>query len=558
MFKILFSLFFLNLNSNDVVLKAMIDEIERNQKKLYEKDLPKPYFISYTVFDEKVCEISSFFGSITSRSERKNRSAKIDLRIGDTSFDNSNFITNLRDYKPKYFFINVDDNYDAIRWGLWYLTDEAYKEACEVYSKKRAYRQKRDIKESYPEISFSTTVKKDFTVNSKSFDLSCANYEPLMVELSSLLKKHPKIKSADFNLVFKNSIIRYANSKNNYFKRPSNSIVLTMDIEIQDEKGYIKKDKKDFIYISEKDFNENIKKDVELYLNRFSSVFNASEIDYFLGPAVFVDDAAAQFLNYLFVRNISFYPVPETENENYLYYYYDIPKLIERLNKKVFPGFINVYDDPTIESYNTRTLAGSYEIDDEGFIPKRLNLVENGILKNIYSYSRPSKYYSNSNSRGRGDKNMYVYPFSSNVFIESKKKTSDFFEKAISYAKDFNYEEIAIIERLNWELDDKEKGLPLPLVVYLFNVKTGDKRYLTNVEFEAATLRMLRDIEFTSDDEYIYNFFQRGPFYYDSKVLSSIITPSKIFVREIEFIKSHNKPNKKPYIPHPYFLDKAE
>lgn len=557
MFKLLFVFFFLDLNSNDVVLKAMIDEINRNQKKLYQNDFPKPYFISYSVFDEESCEISSFFGSITSKSQNKNRTAKIDLRIGDISFDNSNFVTNLRDYRPKYFFINIDDNYDAIRWGLWYLSDEAYKEACEVYSKKKAYRQKRDIKITYPEISFPKTIKKNFTNNNESFNLSCNSYELLMKALSSSLKKYPQIKSADFNLVFKNSILRYANSHESYFKKPSSSIVLTLNLEVQDEKGYIRKDEKEFIYMSENEFKENIKNDVEFYLNGISAIYYSSEIDYFLGPAIFKNDAAAQLLNYLFVRNISFYPVPETENESYLYYYYDVPKLTERLNKKVFSGFINIYDDPTVEIYNSKKLSGYYVIDDEGFIPERLTLVENGVLKNIYSSSRPSKYYLTSNGRGRGGKNMYVYPFSSNVFVKSNKKYSDFFSKALDYAKELNYDEVAIIERLAPNLDDKEKGLPAPLIIYLFNLKTGEKKYLTNIEFDAATLRMLRDIEFTSEEEYVYNFFQKGPFYYDSKVLSSIVTPREILVREVELIKTQNKPNRKPYIPHPYFLDSS-
>jgi len=47
---------------------------------------------------------------------------------------------------------------------------------------------------------------------------------------------------------------------------------------------------------------------------------------------------------------------------------------------------------------------------------------------------------------------------------------------------------------------------------------------------------------------------QRGPFGYSSgEVCSSIIVPRSILVGEVELIKSQERPEKKPYVPHPYF-----
>lgn len=553
-FLAIFITFLLNLlYADDVVLKAMRDEVVRNYNKLYDKEFSKPYFISYSVYDNEVCGIDASFGGIKSTYNSKKRIAKIDLRIGNSDFDNSNFITEINNFKPDYSYINIEDNYDAIRWGLWYLTDEAYKNACETLSRKKAYRQKRDIKELYPEISFTKPVNLLIDDNKKT--VLCNNYISLMKDISQIAKRYPNIRSIEFSFSFQKNIMRYADSNNSYFKRPITFLVFNIDVEIQDEKNYVKTDSRDFIYMDEDEFRKNIISDVESYLDMFSKISKPIEIDYFLGPCVFEKDAAAQFINYLFVRNISFYPIPETEYDKYIHYYYDIPKLVERVKRRVFPGFIKVYDDPLISRYNSISLAGSYQIDDEGVMPYRLMLVNNGILENIYSSKRPSKYFKTSNGRGRGRYDMYIYPFSSNVFVESERgfKDEEFLKKVYGYAKEQGYDEVAFIERLSSKFNDKDRGLPSPLVVYLLDIKTGEKRYLTNVDFEGVTLRMLRDIDFTSDKKYVYNFFQQGPFYYSSSVLSSLIIPEKFFVREVEIVRSHNKPEKKPYVEHPYF-----
>ncbi len=370
-----------------------------------------------------------------------------------------------------------------------------------------------------------------------------------------LAKKYPNVRSVDFTLSVLKRIMRFADSENRYFKKTSSFIVMRANVYFQDEKGYVKKDFKDFIYLDKKDFEENAINDAESYIKSFSDSYNADEIDYFSGLCVFENDAAAQLINSVFVRNISFFPPPQTENENYLKYYYSLPRLVERIGKRVFPAFIDVYDDASAESYNGSRLAGYYEIDDEGVIPVKLKLVENGVLKTFYSSRRPSKYISYSNGRGRGDDDMYVYPFPSNVFVKSSKSYSDkeFMKKLKEYAYEQGYDEVLFIERLSSLKSDTSKQLPTPLVLYVLNLKTGEKRYLTNVDFEDIGPRILRDILFTSKKEYVFNFFEKGPFYNSSSLPACLVVPEKIVVREVELVKSNNKPQKKPYIPHPYF-----
>ncbi|MGC8727791.1 MAG: hypothetical protein ACP5SD_00850, partial [Elusimicrobiales bacterium] len=92
-----------------------------------------------------------------------------------------------------------------------------------------------------------------------------------------------------------------------------------------------------------------------------------------------------------------------------------------------------------------------------------------------------------------------------------------------------------------------------PSVAYLLDINTGEKKYISDSKFEGMGLRSLRDIVYTEDKKYVYNFEQKGPFYNSQSVNSSIIAPRSVLINEIELIKSDKKPDKKPYVPHPYF-----
>ncbi|HNB21954.1 MAG TPA: hypothetical protein PKZ32_06050, partial [Candidatus Melainabacteria bacterium] len=58
---------------DDVVFKAMKDEMDRSVKQLKIKGHEAPYFISYTVKDKDVVRIAGSFGALDSRSSGRDR-----------------------------------------------------------------------------------------------------------------------------------------------------------------------------------------------------------------------------------------------------------------------------------------------------------------------------------------------------------------------------------------------------------------------------------------------------------------------------------------------------
>jgi len=542
----------LSLNA-DVYLDAMKDEIKRSISKLEVKPFPKPYFISYSNYDVEWCEIDASFGDIRYVKKDRYNALNTDLRIGSSENDNSNYAYDLNSYRPKYTFLPIENDYDAIRSSIWQLTDEAYKEVIEIFSKKEAYRKKKDIKENYPSLSDEKTISYVKNVEHKKID--CDKFIGFIKNISSEFRKYEKIKDSSLKFYAHDVIRRFANSQGSEFVYPYEYYQIDLYVEMQDENGYLKNLSKSLIFTSEDEVLKYSRERILSFINDVSESYKSKQVDYYLGPAIFEEDASAEFFNNLFVKNISFYPPVETDKEEWLGYYYTLPKLVERIGKKVLPYFISIYDNPLEKDYKGFGLCGYYPVDDEGVVPFKLDLVYNGILKNIYSKRLVNKYSQKSNGHGRGDYVMYVSPMSGNVFVNSS-KTLDYngiISKAKEIAKENGLKEILVIKKIS-PPHDMRQLLGDPEIAYLLDIETGKKTYITASIFDGISLRTLRDILYTEDTDYVYNFMQRGPFGYRSgEVCSSIIVPRSILVGEVELIKSQEKPEKKPYVPHPYF-----
>ena len=75
----------------DVVLRALVDELERGRDGLELEDLERPYFIEYALLDAYGAHTSAELGAVTRRGEGHHRWMRADVRVGSYELDNTNF-----------------------------------------------------------------------------------------------------------------------------------------------------------------------------------------------------------------------------------------------------------------------------------------------------------------------------------------------------------------------------------------------------------------------------------------------------------------------------------
>src|SRR5712692_5273091 len=78
---------------DDVVMKAMRDELDRSMRQLRLENLDKPYFIAYCVSDRADSAIAATLGSLISHQQSRARLLTVEVRVGDYALDNTNFIS---------------------------------------------------------------------------------------------------------------------------------------------------------------------------------------------------------------------------------------------------------------------------------------------------------------------------------------------------------------------------------------------------------------------------------------------------------------------------------
>src|SRR5271166_5050870 len=118
---------------DDILLRALKEEMERSKAKLKMDNVAAPYYIEYRVTDIDAFDASATFGALRSQQRGSGRFLRVVVRIGDYKQD-SYYGTG----EGSVDLIPLDDDMYAIRHRVWLATDRAYKAAGEALSAKQA------------------------------------------------------------------------------------------------------------------------------------------------------------------------------------------------------------------------------------------------------------------------------------------------------------------------------------------------------------------------------------------------------------------------------------
>jgi TldD protein len=546
----------------DIVFKAMQDELDRTMDKLQMENLERPYYVGYTINEFQIMEITAGFGALTKAEKEKRRYLSVDLRVGDYTFDNTNFIAGYWGIAPSYTSLTLEDDYDAIRHKIWLETDEAYKKALETLSQKKAYIQNRTITD-LPE-DFSQEKSHTYGEPKASLEIDSAYWVETMKDLSSIFAQYPSLN--DWRIQFKKvaSNQYFLNSEGSKNRQGESLICLEILVSTQAEDGQQIFDFKTHYFKDEKDLpdKDELKEEVKKLAQRISEVTQSETLTEYVGPVIFTQQAAGEFFRQLLAANIADPRTPLLADER-LSFMIRKPKLVGKIDRMIMPDFLSVKDDPTISKWNNSLLIGGYDVDDDGVMAQPVSLVEKGKLVDLLMSRIPTKKVKGSNGHARGTVSSTPKGRSTNLIIISEQKQSydELKKQLIQYCKDLDLEYGIVIKRLkdkNLEMEKsfdlsyfmgggrKEKELTPPLEVYKVWVKDGKEEPIRGVEFEGVTVKTLKEISETANDYYVHNFLLG----HDEELPASIVAPS-ILIEELELKETEAKATKPPYLKSP-------
>lgn len=547
--------------AEDVIFRSLGDELSRTVQKLKMENLDKPYYVSYAVTEFQDFELDGCFGNISRRENSKNRYLSVDLRVGDYTFDNTNFIGDYFGLYQQPVELPLEDSYEALRQEIWLATDQAYKSALEKLAQKKAYVQTKTITDLPEDLSrenpFSEIDPKvDLTIDEKSWTDN-------LKELSAIFKRFPNINDSEvkFKAV---TINRYFLNSEGFKNRQGNIIlVLEASASTQAEDGQSIYDFETFYARDWKDFpkKEKIAEKIKELAQKTLDLSKAEQLTDYVGPVILTGQASGEFFRELLAANISSPRVPLFADERFSEMVQK-SKLSGKLNRRILPSFFSVTDDPTIDYWEGKPLIGGYKVDAEGVLAQKVSLVKKGKLTDLFMGRIPTKKIAQSNGHARGSVYQPAAGRQSNLIITSDEETpfQDLKSKLLEYCKDMGLEYGIIITKLrdkNFHLQtdpntdlspaQMKAELCLPVEAYKISAKEGKETLIRGMEFEGTSVRALKDISEAGDGPYVYNFLLGHNF----EIPASIVSPS-ILVEELELKKTEAKPSRLPILKNPF------
>ena len=409
-------------STDDVLMRAMQDELERTTQQLRTQQGEPPYFVAYRIDEVESAATSASFGALLDRRTYKNRTLAIEMRVGDADLDNTNFLQ--RDWRPtitRTKRLPLDDDYQELRRHIWLATDAAYKHALETLAKKRAALRSRS-REEVPDFS----AEESHALETAGGDAENMDVEPLATtarNLSSLFRTLPDIHESRVGAFSARRRSRYVNSEGTSFVQGQTLATVFAMAYTQAADGTVLQDFEAFNARTWQQLPKfaTMAEAVRTMAGALATRRQAAVVDRYSGAVLFQGQAAAELLAQALVPRLLATRVPVMEDERAASYAASLRNPFEdKIGARVLPRSLSIRDDPTLHRNDAGELLGGYAVDDEGVPAAPTLLVERGVLKTLLASRNPIAGVLRSSGNQRGE---YLLP--SNLVVTAQAGLDD-------------------------------------------------------------------------------------------------------------------------------------
>jgi hypothetical protein len=391
---------------DDIVMKAMRDEMARSMHQLTLENLAKPYFIAYRVVDSDAASVAASFGALNHSRHNRYRMLAVEVRAGDYKLDNSHFyFFNMDQGTSMQIFngvtmVTVEDDYQELRRQLWLATDSVYKKAVEDLSKKQAALQNRTRTDESDDFSKEDPVTTSHELPPAQIDVP--QWESEARALSALFRQLPAIHTSSLSFYAYNSYTRYLTSEGTCYTRREPSISFSASATTQAADGA---QLDDFLWfhgrsLAEIPSQDELASHIQALGKYLSDLRDASTLASYSGPVLAEGDAAPQMFRLMFLNDLigakrTINGMPGMQNNANQANQADNP-FLDRVGARVLPEFLSVADNPLIAEYRGHRMAGQSTVDEDGMLSREVRLVDNGILKALLMSRDPVRGFEHS------------------------------------------------------------------------------------------------------------------------------------------------------------------
>jgi len=541
--------------SDDAVLRALREELQRSQERLALPDYATPYFIAYRLTESDDFFASAELGALIRRGGGKTRQLYAEVRVGDYQLDNSSMHSEFDSYDPDldtydymdYQDLPIEDDLDATRAKIWRLTDLKFKNALAAYLAKKAravFREDPDAELAdftreepvrYVDPPLEVTVDEDYWLETAR-------------QASLLLKEYPELLDTVAD-------VRSSRQTRYFVSTEGAELVLHeyyFSFHVQAgalaEDGMTVSHYYSALARSPEGLprREDILAGVRKMAEELLALRTAPAIEPYTGPAILDPTVAAVFFHEAIGHRL------EGDRTRSL----DEGKTFkDKVGQSILPDFLDVIDDPTLTHYGECELNGYYRFDDEGVPARRVELVRRGVLQTFLLSRKPIAGFAQSNGHGRAAMTRAPMSRMGNTLVLAHRTTSlpalkkQLIRLAREQGKPYGLwlragmGGLTTTDRFNFQAFANR-----PVLLYRVDARTGEEQLVRGAEVVGTPLLSLTKVVAAGDDVGVFNGYCGAE---SGQIPISAASPS-LLVRELELQRVPDKPTKPPVLPPPY------
>jgi predicted Zn-dependent protease len=517
----------------DPVLRAMLTELDRSMSQLQLQGFAKPFFIQYRIEEIDDFETKAEFGASEGSSRAHQRVARVTVRVGDYKTDSSGGRGD-----GAIELAVIDDDPIALRSSLWTATDQAYKSALAANSQKQAALkqvqtppQADDFSQEKPIISLGEPVALHFDADT---------WADRVARASGLYRSDVTVGAGSKDIEYCDANFR-ARATTTWIVTSEGTIVRKSSAEYQEsfaagtqapdgmgiDRSYGSSGISPNDLDSEADFSKHAVEEIA----SIAELRKAPLVDdEYHGPLLFSADAATDTLRSLLAGAVAATrPALGTEARTN-------GAFASSYHAHVMPDFVNVVDDPSLKTYDGKTLLGAYDLDDEGVPAQAVKLVDGGRLDNYLIGRQPIRNFPQSNGHGRAGITGPAHPLIGvlKITAENGLGADELNQKLLALAEDRGLQNAYFVQTMG--------GPATPRLLYRVGLD-GKRTLVRGAVLDDIDTRALRSsVEAAGKDLWVANYYGDPP--------TTVMAPALLF-SDATVRRANEKNEKLPFYPPP-------
>ena len=529
------------------VLTAMQDELSRSMQAYSAAD-PPAYFLSYTVSDRQLADVSGSNGALLSSTEDRARWLEVQSRVGSYQVDDSH---KLGDRPPSWTSpgtnVPIDDDLPVLRREIWRETDRQYRAAAQALIKVKTSEQVQvqSLESTAPDFSSeqahtSIGPRVEIHVDRKPWEERVRRY-------TAEFSKSPAVLNSIATFTALSTNQYQVNTEGTKLAFGQIHYRLELFVQSKAPDGMDIERYANFDWLDPKDApdEKTVFDSIHQLIKETEALDKAPLANPYAGPTLLTGRAAAVFFHEVFGhRAEGFRQKDVAEGQTFT----------SKVGEQILPSFISIKDDPTESSLGGQMLLGAYPFDDEGVVATDVHLVDKGVLKTFLMGRSPLVDVPHSNGHGRRQLGYVPVARQGNLIVSSTQVESfpELRQKLVELVKKQGLQYGLLIDDISGGFTFTGRGQPqafqvTPLVVYRVFADGRPDQLVRGVDIVGTPLVSLTKIVATGDKPEIFNGYCGAE---SGSVPVSAVAPA-ILISEMEFAKKETSTDRPPVLPPP-------